>query len=79
MDGTCLRGAGAAQLCIRQTESCVSPTCPIKCAVLVGVQSDHLTDGPHIVPQHDALCLHHEEVGVGWWGQQREMVREQGQ
>ncbi len=33
--------------------------------ILVGVQSDHLANGPHIVPQHDALSLHHEEVCIG--------------
>lgn len=41
-------------------------TCPIERAVLVSVQADHLTDGPNVVPQHDALSLHHEEVCVGW-------------
>lgn len=41
-------------------------TCPIECAVLVGVQADHLADSPHVVPQHDTLSLHHEEVCVGW-------------
>lgn len=44
---------------------CVSLTRPVECTVLVGVQSDHLANGPHIVPQHDALSLHHEEVRVG--------------
>ena len=43
----------------------VSPTCAVKCAVLIGVQSDHVSNGPHIVPQHDALGLHHEEIRVG--------------
>lgn len=42
----------------------LSLTRPVERAVFVGVQSDHLADGPHIVPQHDALSLHHEEVCV---------------
>lgn len=41
-------------------------TCTIKRVVLVGVQADHLANGPHVVSQHDALSLHHEEVCVGW-------------
>lgn len=41
-------------------------TCAVEGTVLIGVESDHLTNGPHIIPQHDALGLHHEEVGVGW-------------
>lgn len=46
---------------------CCKPlTCSVECAVLVGVQPDHLANGPHIVPQHDALSLHHEEVCGGW-------------
>lgn len=44
---------------------CTSLTCPIGCTVLISVQSDHLADGPHIIPQYDALSLNHEEVGVG--------------
>lgn len=43
----------------------VSLTRPVERTVLVGVQSDHLANGPHVVSQHDALSLHHEEVGVG--------------
>lgn len=46
-------------------------TRPVERAVLVGVQADHLADGPHVVPQHDALSLHHEEVRVGWKRDQR--------
>lgn len=46
-------------------------TCPVQRAVLVGVQADHLADGPHVVPQHDALSLHHEEVRVGWGKDQK--------
>lgn len=41
------------------------PTCPIYCTVLVGVQSEHVTNGPHVVPQHDAPSLDHKVVRVG--------------
>ena len=48
----------------------------IHTAVPLGVGApDHLlvnlcADGPHVVPDEDALGLHHEEVGVhaGWPG-----------
>lgn len=54
---------------------CASRTCAVECAVLIGVQSDHVSDGPHIVPQHDALGLHHEEVRVGCGRKQEKMDR----
>lgn len=35
-------------------------------AVLIGVRSDHVTDRPDVVPEHHALGLDHEVVGVGY-------------
>lgn len=60
-----LKGKKKQDIMARETLMCALLTRPVECTVLIGVQSNHLAYGPHVVPQHDALSLHHEEVCVG--------------